>query len=71
MPDYMQQQDETRLQRLLRGLGSYEHVYVRARGKHLNIEVADQEQARHIVARATRIGTTEFATTADDRKHCL
>ena len=48
MPDYIQQHDATRLQQLLRGLGSYEHVYVRARGKHLNIETArPRASARH------------------------
>jgi hypothetical protein len=50
----------TALQDLLRRRGKYDHVTVRPRSGHLNIEAADADGQRSIVARATPLGGAEY-----------
>ena len=48
------------LQDQLRRRGTYDHVSVRPRAGHLNIEAADADGQPSIVARATPLGGVEY-----------
>jgi hypothetical protein len=48
------------LEQHIRAHGNYDHVSVRPRAGHLNVEVVDAQQARFILARATPIGGGQY-----------
>lgn len=48
------------LERQVHARGNYGHVSVRSRAGHLNIEVADAEGVKSILARATPLDRGEF-----------
>ena len=50
----------TALQDLLRRRGKYDHVSVKPRAGHLNIEAADGDGQAVIVARATPLGGVDY-----------
>jgi hypothetical protein len=48
------------LERLIRARGDYDHVGVRVRAGHLNVEVSNEDGERWVVARATPIRGKEY-----------